>query len=443
MSEEIILRYTLNHDQLYKGGDDYKIICRLDIEPSLVYRTDHKSVACDICLVLDGSGSMEEPFAQGVSLTKREGVITAAQSVVDHLDNQDTVSLVFYDSQAYNIGTCFPGTAKDEIRQKIKTLDQYSGATNFEAALKMARTVLSKGRNASRRIIFLTDGQVNQGDAKVVQNIVQELSRQGVTIDALGVGGDFNFKYMQGLSGASNGRTFLLGTPEEARQRFEELLISAQKVVANNVFMTVLFPKNLRDIEAYQWLPEMRFYGAMQPDRDGRTHLEVNVQTIRQDRRNIFFFKARMDPPATDYTRLLANLRLDFDLPPISKTGLQENLNIHVNFTDEKQLTESDTTVDDGFIEVELVKLDEQFQALRGGDWQKALTLLEEMRRRAQNLGDRQRLDAYNRYRQKLKTDHSLSDDDFNQVGSLSSQSTQVEEGYLEDSDEAGIWDSL
>jgi len=223
----------------------------------------------------------------------------------------------------------------------------------------MARTVLSKGRNASRRIIFLTDGQVNQGNAKVVQNIVQELSRQGVTIDALGVGSDFNFKYMQGLSGASNGRTFLLGTPEEARQRFEELLISAQKVVANNVFMTVLFPKNLRDIEAYQWLPEMRFYGVMQPDRDGRTHLEVNVQTIRQDRRNIFFFKARMDPPAADYNRLFANLRLDFDLPPVSKTGLQENLNIHVNFTDEKQLAEYDTTVDDGFAEVELVKLDD------------------------------------------------------------------------------------
>jgi Mg-chelatase subunit ChlD len=439
MAEEIILRCALNKDYLVKDKEDQSVVCRLDIEPSESYRTRHQAVACDLCLVLDGSGSMGELFGPGFSITKRQGVMAAAKRIVDHLDPADTVSIVFYDSQAYIVGSAIPGSQGEQIRKTINTLEHYTGATNFEAALKAARKVLAKGGNASRRIIFLTDGQVNQGNARVVAQTVADLAREGATIDGLGVGADFDFNYMRGLSGPSNGRTFLLNTPEEANLRFEELLAGAQKVVANNVFLTVLFPVGLRDVEAYQWLPEMRYYGDLRPGPDGGARLEVNVQTLRQDRRNIFFFKARMDPPKDEATRLLAGVRLDYDLPPVQKTGLQDNLNIRVNFTDDKDLTEYDTDVDNGFREVELAKLDERFQEHRGGDWQKALSVLEDMIRRARDLNDSQRLAAYEDYKKKLQTEHRLSDDDFNRVGSISSVSTQTEEGYLSNSREEEI----
>lgn len=443
MSEEILLRYGLYKDYLYKGESDHKLICRLDIEPSMTYRSDYKSVFCDICLVLDGSSSMDDPFTDGFSITKRQGVITAAKSMIPHLNDQDTVSIVFYDSRAYNIGAGIPGIESNDVQNRLDMLGQYSGSTNFEAALKMAKSVLEKGKNPSRRIIFLTDGQANDGDAMEVKRIVQDLNREGVAIDSLGVGSDFNFHYMRSLSGPSNGRTFLLGTPEEASRRFEEVLTGAQKVVADHVFLTVLFPKGLRDIEVYQWLPEMRYYGDIELQQDGHTRLEINIQTLRQDRRNIFFFKARIDPPEKGDTLLFANVRLDFDLLPLRKSGLQETLNIYINFTHKPNNEEYDTTVEDGFLEVELAKLYERFEEFRDGDWQKALAVLEEMIRRANGLGDRQRVDEYNRYKEKLKNDHKLSDDDFNRVGNISSQSTQAEEGYLEDSDELDILKNL
>ncbi|MFP4309863.1 MAG: vWA domain-containing protein [Desulfococcaceae bacterium] len=443
MSEEIILRYALNQDYLSKKGMDHRLICRLDVEPSAALRSQAPPSFCDVCLVLDGSGSMNEPFAAGYSMTKREGVIDGAKRLVEHLDPGDTVSLVFYDSRAYTVGELMPGDRPDAIRQSIDSLSEYSGATNFEAALKAAKAVLSKGRNPIRRIIFLTDGQVNEGNSREVDSTVAELSREGVTIDGLGVGADFNFNYMRGLSGPSNGRTFLLSTPEEAGRRFEELLSAAQKAAATNVFLTALFAKGLRDVEAFQWLPEMRYYGELSPNPDGLSRLEVNVQTLRKDQRNIFFFAVRMDPPQKESTALLANVRLDFDLPSAKQTGLQENVNIFVNFSADDNETQYDSDVENGFMEVGLSKLDQQFQSLRGGDWQKALSVLDEMIQRARDLGDQNRLSQYQAHRKKLQKDHFLSDDDFNRVGSSSSLSTRTEEGYLENPEDDDLLSRL
>ena len=443
MAEEIILRYKLNRDRLYKGGDDYAVVCRLDIEPAKFYRVAHRSVPCDLCLVLDASGSMDEPFTADSSVSKRQAVEGAAKEAVSHLDADDTLSLVFYDSRAYRIADLVSGDRQDEIRDKIESLENFSGATDFEAALKTAKSVLAEGGNPSRRIVFLTDGQASSGDERSVETIVENLSRDGVTVDCIGVGADFDFSYMRQLSKSSNGRTILLSEPKEADARFGELLESAQRVVASNVFLTLLFPPGLRDVEVYQWLPEMRYYGEASPGPSGKTIAKINVQTLRQDRRNIFFLKARMDPPETERFGLFASARLDFDLPPLKRFGLQENLNIHLNFSDDPEAAVRDTSVDDGFLEVELAKLDDQFQRLRKGDWQTALAVLEEMLRRARLLGDRLREEEYNRYKDKLKVEHRLSDDDFNRVGSISSQSTRAVEGFMEDPDEEKIWDSL
>lgn len=152
-------------------------------------------------------------------------------------------------------------------------------------------------------------------DAKNVTRLISELTAQNVVIDCLGMGADFNFHFMRGMSSPSNGRTFLLPTPDEAAMRFEELLVSGQKVIASRVFLTVLFDSGLRNIEAYQWLPEMRYYGNLKPASDGTTRLEVNVQTLRQDRRNVFFFKFNIDPEPGRATRSAAKIRLDYDLP--------------------------------------------------------------------------------------------------------------------------------
>jgi len=443
MAEEILLSLSLNKDNLSQKKNDHEVICRLDIEPSMSYRSQHEIVPCDICLVLDSSGSMKDSFAAGNPITKRQAVINAAKGIIPNLNKDDTVSLTFYGSKAYNPAVCLPASSRREIEQKIDSLTFDGGATNFEAALKEARTALNKGNNASKRIVFLTDGLVNTGSEKTVKQLVNEFAQQSVVIDSLGVGSDFDFSYMRGLSGPSNGRTFHLDNPDEGKNRFEELLVNAQKVIATNVFLTALFPKGLRDIEVFQWLPEQRYYGELIPNPDGQTRLEVNVQTLRQDKRNIFLFKANLDSPATDHIQLYANIRLDFDLPPLNKTGLQENLKIYVNFMDDDTNTEYDPELDNNYREVELSKLYEQLEKYRKNDWQKAVTIINEMINRANMLGDSKRIKQYEKNKKKLQLEHGLSDEDMIPTGVVSSVSTQAAEGDLQNSNEDDILNAL
>lgn len=432
MAEEVLLNYALSKDEISWHEKDQEIICRLDIQPGEEYRNQHKVVPCDICLVLDSSGSMNENFGQGLKITKRQGVMRAAKGILQWLNPKDTLSLIFYDSRAYTIFSLQNSGNRQSMENKINTLNDYSGGTNFEAALTRARNVLNQGSNLSKRIIFLTDGNANQGNKKTVQKTINEFAGNNVTLDCLGVGSDFNFNYMRGFSQPSNGTTHLLSSPEEADKSFEQLLVTAQRAIATNVFLTAHFEAGLRDIEAYQWHPEMRFYTNLSQTQGGKQRLEINVQNLQQDRRNIYLFKANMDPAPDEPTKLLARIRLDYDLPPAGKTGLSLQTNIRVNQTDGSTPSITDSDVESSFFEVELSKFYEQVIQIMNKDWQQAAGLIKEMIKRCDKLGDNRRKTHYENLKQKLLNTHNLTQEDLNNLGSDSTHSEQQTESFLD-----------
>lgn len=423
MAEEIRLNIALNQDLLPKGQSDVPVIVRLDVEPAEEFRRQHTQVPTDICLLLDSSGSMDEPFTQGDTRTKRDGVIAAAQQILPHLGPQDTVSIIFYDSQAHLIAERLPSGRAGEISALLETLRKYNGATNFEAGLKMAQAVLSNGTAGSRRIFFLTDGNPTNGSSANTLRLVESLGQAGVTVDCLGVGADFNFGYMRQLSAPSNGRTERLDTRDRANALFEQLLVSAQRTIATNVFLNIQFAKGLRDLEIYQTAPETRYFSQLQAGSGGRFSLEIPVRTLRQDKRNIYLLKANLDVPTDASQHPFAEVRLDYDLPSAGLSGQRAALGISVSCRDHGQPLR-DTSVDDMFAEAELAKFYERFLATQAQDWRQALSILDEMTRRAHLIDDQDRLRHYRTLRDKLQQNHGLSDDDLNWVGASSTKST-------------------
>lgn len=114
-----------------------------------------------------------------------------------------------------------------------------------------------------------------------------------------------------------------------------------------------------------------------------------------------------------------------------------------MNFSDDPDAMEWDSSVDTGFKEVELCKLYEQLESVRKTDWKQALEIIQIMIRRADSIGDHARRNEYENYKQKLQKEHQLSDADMNRVGSTSSQSTSAKEGYLENKMDMDILNSL
>lgn len=427
MAEEILLTVALSQDLLPKGRQDVTVIARLDLEPAAPYRQQHPSVPTDICLLLDSSGSMDEPFAPGDRQSKREGVIQAAKQIVQHLGAEDTVSIIFYDSQAHLIAERLPNQRSAQIGPLLESLRKYDGATNFEAGLRLAQHILVRGAGSNRRIFFLTDGNATHGSQSGTEKLIAQLAHDGVTVDCLGVGADFNFAYMRQLSAPSNGITERLDNRDRAGQLFEQILVSAQRTIATNVFLNLTFSRGLRDLEVYQTAPEIRFYSHLQPGSGGRISLEIPVRTLRQDRRNIYLFKANLDAPTDASQHPFAEVRLDYDLPPAGLTAQRAALSIAVNCSDQDRPLR-DTSIEDMFAEAELTKFEERFNAIQLQDWRQGLAILDEMIRRVHIIDDQRRLRHYQQMRSKLQQDHKLSNDDLNQIGASSTKSTIAQE---------------
>jgi Ca-activated chloride channel family protein len=377
--------------------------------------------------LIDTSGSMDELFGGSASgaLTKRQGVMQAAKAILPQLAPQDTVTLVFYNDKAYPIARHFASSRRQDLERLIDSLPQYNGGTNFVAALETTLQLLKESRNPSRRVLFLTDGNNGYGSAARVVELAREVAGQGAVLDGMGVGADFNFAFMRDLSAPSNGFTERLDSPQQAESIFGNLVLTTQRTAATRVFLNFVFPPGLRDVEVYQHMPEMRFQ-ALAPGHDGACRLELNVQTLRRDKRNVYLFKVHLDAPATGPTRLLAELRVDFDVPSLGLQNQRVACNALVSLADDPTQEIRDTGVDALFEEAELTKLYEQFLAVKDTDWQKGVSLLNLMLERAVALTDRDRIEQYTRARDQLQQNHNLSNDDLNRIGRSSSRSTQA-----------------
>jgi hypothetical protein len=120
------------------------------------------------------------------------------------------------------------------------------GGTNFEEALKLggelARRHAVKG--AQNRIVVLTDGAVNLGNADPEQlaKPIAALRQQGIAFDACGVGLDgLDDAVLEALTRQGDGRYYVLNSPTEADAGFARQLAGAFRPAAENVKLQVRF----------------------------------------------------------------------------------------------------------------------------------------------------------------------------------------------------------
>jgi Ca-activated chloride channel family protein len=429
MAEEIILEQELSKDYLNKNQDDQEIICSLSVRPSDEYRKQVKEVYCSIILVLDSSYSMNDSFGENSNITRREGVIQAASKLTEHLHPKDTVSVIFFDNSAHRICSAILGSETQKIQSEIEKLRQFTGATNFEAAMNSIQAELSNVPHNTQRIIFLTDGNATTGNTDRAKEIVKELANQGATLDCLGVGNDFNLAFMRELSAHSNGLTELLATPDDADESFKQLLKSAQRSIASSVFLTCRFNSKVRDLEAFQLTPEMRYFGKISSGES----LEVNLQTIDRNRSNTIIIRGFIDPPKDEEYSELIHARLDYDLPPLQKKNevLENRTIIHFSNTDGE--LETNTDIIEYYQEACLSKLEIEFRKHADNDWKKANEVLVQMLKITTDFDLDEKKNAYQQLQKNLQTKHKLSNSDLNTLVSVSSVSTMVKRGEIQE----------
>ena len=191
-----------------------------------------------LTFLLDNSGSMERADRQQ---TVRRAFAVLAQQ----LKPIDEVTLISFARQPRLLADRISGAAAGSLVQTIENLPS-EGGTNLEAALGLAfeKAQEQYQEAAQNRIILLTDGAVNLGDAspKRLAEMIVRMRNNGIAFDAAGISADgLNDEILEALTRKGDGRYYLLDSLESVEDGFAKQIAGALRPAAKNVKIQVEF----------------------------------------------------------------------------------------------------------------------------------------------------------------------------------------------------------
>jgi autotransporter-associated beta strand protein len=191
-----------------------------------------------LTLLLDRSGSMERPDRQ-------ETVQRALEQLAAEMRDGDELTVIAFSRQPRLVADRANREAAAKLPAELAAIPT-EGGTNLEAALALAaekaRATMTPG--AQNRIVLLTDGAANLGDAHPdrLAERIHALRQEGIAFDAAGIGADgLNDTILEALTRKGDGRYYLLNGPEDAGEGFARKLAGAFRPGAKDVKVQIQF----------------------------------------------------------------------------------------------------------------------------------------------------------------------------------------------------------
>lgn len=233
-------------------SQDAKVACRIEqsVHPFLqqrnMMRVSMRTAAAGrasqtplrLTLLLDNSGSMERSDRQ--QTVRRAFALLAGQ-----LKPIDQVTLISFARQPRLLADKVSGADSERLVGLVDNLPS-EGGTNIEAALKLAfeKAQEQQTDDAQNRIILLTDGAVNLGDAKPdsLSRVITGMREAGIAFDAAGISAaGLNDEVLEALTRQGDGRYYLLDSMDAADDGFAQQIAGALRPSAKNVKVQIEF----------------------------------------------------------------------------------------------------------------------------------------------------------------------------------------------------------
>ncbi len=238
-------------------GQNEKVACRVEqsIHPFLqqrnLLRVSMRTAAAGrssntplrLTFLLDNSGSMER-------IDRQQTVRRAFALLAQQLKPIDQVTLISFARQPRLLADKVSGAQSHQLVQLIDDLPS-EGGTNIEAALQLGFEKAQEQQvdGAQNRIILLTDGAVNLGDAdpESLSRMITTMRDAGIAFDAAGISADgLNDEILEALTRKGDGRYYLLDSLESADHGFARQIAGALRPSAKNVKVQIEFnPKRV------------------------------------------------------------------------------------------------------------------------------------------------------------------------------------------------------
>lgn len=228
------LRLTQNRQHV-KCGQRTTIFALLEVSPDestqIIQRRHH------VALVIDRSGSMDGK--------KMQDAKDAAISVVRGLSPDDLVSIVTFETEVEVVLS--PTPASDSSIEGIIRSIKTAGGTALHGGIATAFQLLQQAMvpNMVSRIELFTDGEPNimPYDDQDFELLVTKIKDAGVTIDAFGIGDDYNESLLMQIAETGRGKwQHVSDSNELTRMVGDQMTVMLNTVIVNPELQLTLMP---------------------------------------------------------------------------------------------------------------------------------------------------------------------------------------------------------
>lgn len=195
----------------------------------------------DLTLLVDRSGSMN---SDGKMNYVKRGLVQLAGKLLPG----DRVDLITFDSVVETVLTDVDGgeAGRATLVSAIEAMTP-RGSTDMNAGLQAAYRAARAGSGRERRVLLVTDAQLNAGtvDVDTVTEVGAALDQAGVHLSAIGVGSDINDAVLEGLTEKGRGAYVYLGSEPVVDRVFGAMFPALTQTAADDVRFSVDLPPSL------------------------------------------------------------------------------------------------------------------------------------------------------------------------------------------------------
>ncbi len=325
MKNELKIRTILSKDALPITGSEQAVYALVDIKAGA--GTTLGAMPVNFALVLDRSGSMDGE--------KMENLKEAVGYVVDHMNDEDSISVTIFDDQVETLVPSQSAQNRDEIKSLIGQVIA-RGGTQISDGLKAGMDELKKGYGQDRvnRILLLTDGQT-WDDEEACLRIADEAGKQGIAITSIGIGDDWNEKLLLQISERSRGDSHWIQNPIAILDAFRSEVAGMQSVAATNLKLTARMSPGVRPVKVYVTVPMIADV-TRKAIKDGS--LVMDLGSLDGKKGQMMLVELRV-PAQTAGVFRLGQVEISYDIPSQGVKNQSTRNELSIKFTADAALT--------------------------------------------------------------------------------------------------------
>ncbi|GAB4581235.1 MAG: VWA domain-containing protein [Anaerolineales bacterium] len=296
-SSGISMEILYSRKELISSPDPQLLYVMMELIP--IPTNKEVTVPLNLCIVLDRSTSMQGERMDVVKAT--------VKNLVRQLRPVDYLSIVTFSDRAEVLVPAMRiSSGLDKVDAQISMLQTSGGteifqglAAGFEEVTRFIRP------NFVNHMILITDGRT-YGDEAQCLSLAQKARDTGITISGLGIGSEWNDKFLDALTSITGGNSTYVADAKDIK-RFMELKFSRlNQVFAENTTLNLKPSPNVEVQYTFRLSPEPAKFPVEMP---------INLGNIQSDSGLVLVFELFIKKVPAQSTMVLLDGTLRYEIP--------------------------------------------------------------------------------------------------------------------------------